>query len=86
MTFDWDGLGTLVPVVLWLLFLVLRKVRPQAVPQQQPDMDEADEPAPSEASVASYEPAPATVRRSRRRRHDETDGFERDYDPIEPSW
>ena len=74
MSFDWDGLGTLVPVVLWLLFLVLRKLRPQAVPQPPLEMDEEDE------------PAPATVRRSRRRRHDETDGFERGYDPIEPSW
>ena len=74
MNFDWDGLGTLVPVVLWLLFLVLRKVRPQAVPQPPSEMDEEDE------------PAPATARRSRRRRHDESDGFERGYDPIEPSW
>ena len=90
MTFDWDGLGTLVPIVLWLLFVLLRKLRPQAVPQAE--MEEEDEPAlpseapvPSAAPAASYEPAPTMTRRSRRRRHDETDGFERHYDPIEPS-
>ena len=76
MSFDWDGLGTLVPVVLWLLFLLLRKVRPQAAPEMAPEMERDGE----------DEPAPTTQRRSRRRRHDETDGFERPYDPIEPSW
>ena len=91
MSFDWDGLGTLVPVVLWLLFLLLRKIRPQAVPQTE--LDEQDEPEPMDVSPPSAAPAPIEAvpepmmrRRSRRRRHDETDGFERDYDPIEPSW
>ena len=90
MTFDWDGLGPLVPIVLWLLFVLLRKIRPQAAPQVE--VEEDDEPAlptetpvRSEAPPSSYEPAPTMTRRSRRRRHDETGGFERHYDPIEPS-
>jgi len=71
---DWESLGSIVPVVLWLLFLLLRKRARQGNVASTHDEEEQLPPLEHER-----------LRRSGRRRHDETGGFERHYDPIEPS-
>lgn len=69
---DWDALASTGTVLLWILFLALRKRR-----ARRPVGDDDDD--------VAQAPAPRPTKPTRRPRREEPPEFRRGYDPIEPS-